>query len=243
MFHSGTIFHPWRLTERSANPPAVPANLPASRTPAHPSVPAALQQSIRDTKPSFKGTSPRFAKTAAASNALQEEKARAVFMKYGFTLEPGEWTSPTRGDAERVEKIVRIRVRRTCHRCGVTFGADRVCVSCQHTRCKKCPKYPSKMSTELRMTGAPTAPVIVVDENYAGTQPAAIAPLNMLHRPAGKNLARPDSTPRARRFCRRCNTRLNGRTTQCANCHHLNSPPTPREPYVNVVSVHGVACC
>jgi RNA polymerase subunit RPABC4/transcription elongation factor Spt4 len=70
----------------------------------------------------------------------------------------------------------------------------------------------------------------VVDENYAGTQPAAIAPLNMLHRPAGKNLARPDSTPRARRFCRRCNTRLNGRTTQCANCHHLNSPPTPREP-------------
>ncbi len=48
----------------------------------------------------------------------------------------------------RVEKPIRMRVHRTCHRCQTTFGADRVCVNCEHRRCKKCPRYPAKRSKD-----------------------------------------------------------------------------------------------
>lgn len=98
--------------------------------------------------------------------SMQEERARALFAKYGLTLEPGEWiTGPATGltsspagpashpttngltnQVERVEKPIRMRVRRNCHRCLATFGADKVCVKCEHTRCKKCFRYPPSKS-------------------------------------------------------------------------------------------------
>ncbi|KAI4182019.1 MAG: hypothetical protein L6R41_006262 [Letrouitia leprolyta] len=67
----------------------------------------------------------RLAMTAAAYGTIQEERARALFAKYGLTLEPGEWTLPIRPDAQRVEKKIRMRVHRTCHRCETTFGLDK----------------------------------------------------------------------------------------------------------------------
>ncbi|EGE02310.1 hypothetical protein TEQG_01348 [Trichophyton equinum CBS 127.97] len=119
--------------------------------------------------------------------SMQEERARALFAKYGLTLEPGEWiTGPATGltsspagpashhhhilhhhhhhhstgnglasnisagnslnQVERVEKPIRMRVRRNCHRCLATFGADKVCAKCEHTRCKKCFRYPPSKS-------------------------------------------------------------------------------------------------
>lgn len=110
------------------------------------SVPAAIQQSIRDLRPS--STKP--AKTAAESSARQEEKARMLFAKYGMTLGPDEWTRSVTSDAERIEKKVRVRIKRTCHRCQTTYGADKVCNNCQHRRCKKCPRYPTKRVKEVQ---------------------------------------------------------------------------------------------
>lgn len=211
--------------------PATTEPLLPIETPAGPSVPAALQQSIIDTKPVLKETSQRLAKTAAASNAIQEEKARAVFVKYGFKLEPGEWTSPTSGDAERVEKIVRIRIRRTCHRCNIPFGADKVCVSCQHTRCKKCPRYPPKRPKDFRGKRA-KGPPIAVDENFKGTAASAIGPLTILQRPTEKELFRREPVQRARRLCHLCDTPFDGRALACEKCNHQRCPECPRDPYV-----------
>lgn len=212
--------------------PRVAAPFPKTGAPASPSVPAALQQSIKDTKPTFKDTNHRLAKTAAASNRIQEEKARAVFVKYGFKLEPGEWTSPTSGDAERVEKIVRIRVRRTCHRCDISFGAEKVCISCQHTRCKKCPRYPSKRSKDPFAKGASKGPAVAVDENYKGTTASALAPLTILQRPTGKELIRRDPVQRTRRLCHKCDTPFDSQAPACEVCQHQRCPECPRDPYV-----------
>ncbi|KAL5685574.1 hypothetical protein EMGR_003971 [Emarellia grisea] len=76
-------------------------------------------------------------------SAIQEEKARALFAKYGLTLESGEWRSSSDMTVQRVAKPIRMRVRRTCHRCETTFGPDKVCVNCQHIRCTKCPRHTS----------------------------------------------------------------------------------------------------
>ncbi|KAF7176752.1 hypothetical protein CNMCM7691_003765 [Aspergillus felis] len=76
-------------------------------------------------------------------SAIQEEKARALFAKYGLTFEPGEWKTPSDMTVQRVAKPIRMRVRRTCHRCETTFGPDKVCVNCQHIRCTKCPRHAS----------------------------------------------------------------------------------------------------
>ncbi|KAF4179986.1 hypothetical protein CNMCM8694_003424 [Aspergillus lentulus] len=76
-------------------------------------------------------------------SAIEEEKARALFAKYGLTIESGEWKTPSDMTVQRVAKPIRMRVRRTCHRCETTFGPDKVCVNCQHIRCTKCPRHTS----------------------------------------------------------------------------------------------------
>ncbi|KAL8760663.1 MAG: hypothetical protein Q9184_003161 [Pyrenodesmia sp. 2 TL-2023] len=93
------------------------------------------------------------AMTAAVYGSIQEERARALFAKYGLTLEPGEWTSPIRPDAERVEKKIRIRVHRSCHHCQAMFGPDKVCSNCKHRRCKTCPRFPAKKTKDQKKKG------------------------------------------------------------------------------------------
>lgn len=197
-----------------------------------PSVQAAIQQSIKDTKPSTKNTNPRLAATAAASSALQEEKARALFAKYGLTLEPGEWKTPTRGDVERVEKKVRMRVHRTCHRCSTNFGAEKVCVSCHHTRCKKCPRYPTKKPKDSQAKGKGLATGIATDDGAKGKSAAFNAPLTMPHRVTGKELTRRAPVQRVRRTCHKCDILFVGKNSPCESCNHLRCPKCPREPYV-----------
>jgi hypothetical protein len=104
------------------SPPATTA--PEAETEAEPELTGAEQSTVTD------------------YSAIQQEKARLLFAKYGLTLDPGEWKSPTDLQFPRVTKTIRMRVRRTCHRCETTFGSDKLCVNCQHQRCKKCPRFP-----------------------------------------------------------------------------------------------------
>ena len=182
-----------------------------------PTVPAAISQSIRDTKPSTKPANARLATTAAQSNAVQEEKARLLFAKYGITLEPGEWTAPTKGDGERIEKKIRMRVHRTCHRCQVTFGPEKVCTSCNHNRCKKCPKFPTrKPKSKGKGLGAGAIPG---DDAVKGKTKV----LTMPSRVTGKELGRKSRT------CHKCETPFAGKATQCGNCGHERCSLCPRE--------------
>jgi hypothetical protein len=64
--------------------------------------------------------SPRTTTNYVDRHAMQQERARALFAKYGLTLETHEWISaPAPVPAvERVEKSIRMRVHRSCHHCG-----------------------------------------------------------------------------------------------------------------------------
>lgn len=75
---------------------------------------------------------------------INEEKAKALFERYGikYQLPPVDSSSPNK--ARRVERPVRIRIHWTCHQCDRQFGPERVCSSCGHQRCSDCTRSPPK---------------------------------------------------------------------------------------------------
>ena len=165
------------------------------------------------------------AATAAEQNLNQEEKARNLFSKYGITLEADEWTFPRKGDAPRIERKVRVRIVRTCHNCQTLFGADKVCITCQHTRCKHCGRYPVAKSKKSKGKEITTEAIAVDDASMKRSND----PLIMTERFSSKELG---GRSTSRRICHKCETLFAGGSTQCEKCKHSRCPQCPREPYV-----------
>ncbi|KAG2420163.1 hypothetical protein HFD88_004963 [Aspergillus terreus] len=161
-------------------------------------------------------------------SAIQEERARALFAKYGMTLEPGEWKSSSDMTVKRVTKPIRMRVRRTCHRCQTTFGPNKVCVNCQHARCKKCPRHPPAKTQDHTETALHT----LVAKGKTPAVPTKIRepPLTIPSRTGGQDLIRKPIRQRVRRTCHRCQTTFAAGATECASCHHIRCKICPRDP-------------
>ncbi|MCJ1335397.1 hypothetical protein MMC09_000667 [Bachmanniomyces sp. S44760] len=238
---------PTSTTTASKSIAKAPNTLPGTVAPIAPTIPLSSEST-----PLPESSQPP-APTAQATHALQVEKARALFARYGLTLQPEDWSPPNQGDAARVEKGVRMRVRRTCHRCDATFGAnEKTCGQCQHTRCKKCPRYPAKRSKEGKEAKEKSSGGIVVvgapplkqkeKENVMGKQPAIISvqyaeTVQGLRKPSNKkigneDLARRPARQRIKRTCHKCSTIFVGKSKECAKegCGHLRCARCPREP-------------
>jgi len=160
-------------------------------------------------------------------SALQQERARALFAKYGLTLETPDWLGTAGAapvaNAQRVEKPIRMRVRRTCHRCNASFGADRICTSCDHKRCKKCPRYPPKKG-KAKKEKEPE-PVKLAEGRVRAYAPG---PLTAEVKAAGL------VTPRTKRTCHKCDTEFVPRSARvCPNCAHLQCVKCPKEALKN----------
>lgn len=152
---------------------------------------------------------------------MQQERARVLFAKYGLKLETHEWiTAPTSGPpVERVEKAIRMRVHRSCHRCGTIYGSDKVCLQCEHKRCKKCPRYPRKKTQEEKLK-----------EKDNTDKPKRKKVLTITTR-GGNELAYQPAKQRVRRTCHKCeNLFSNPADTTCDQCHHVRCTKCPREP-------------
>lgn len=129
---------------------------------------------------------------------VQEERVRALFAKYNVTLEVGEWTPPFKADLPRVEKKIRMRVHRTCHRCRTQFGIDKVCRNCSHNCCKKCSRYPLKKVEQSSKPKEAAAPASKQETQY-------------VKKPV---------TQRTRMICHECKTPFKSKSKECANCKH-----------------------
>ena len=177
------------------------------------------------------------------SNPERFEKARLLFAKYGLTIDEDEWISAPRAPVERVEKPIRMRVRRQCHRCQTMYGPDKICTSCQHTRCKKCPRFPPKkpktnptgeargavtMGPPPPPAAAASLPVLDVDPMYRQSSKY------VLSRPSttgGQDMLRKPPVQRVRRTCHRCFTLFNPQSaSECENCKHVRCKKCPRDP-------------
>ncbi|RDW62876.1 uncharacterized protein DSM5745_08442 [Aspergillus mulundensis] len=204
--------------------PAVARETPAQVQPESSKAPTQSKPTVEPTE-----TAPEPI-TLSNWGAIQEEKARALFAKYGLTLEPGEWKAARDVPVQRVVKPIRMRVRRTCHRCQTTYGPDRVCVNCQHVRCKKCPRYPApKPKDEQERTE--TALQTILAQKAQPVQPKPREhQLTLPSRTGGQDLIRKPIRQRVRRTCHRCNTLFAPHATECASCRHLRCKICPRDP-------------
>ncbi|KAL1973674.1 hypothetical protein VTN31DRAFT_6309 [Thermomyces dupontii] len=190
-----------------------------------------------DTKPAKSlPTSPTNGPIAIDWSYVQQERARALFAKYGFTLEPHEWMSPQKLNIERVEKPIRMRVRRTCHRCQTTFGANKVCAGCQHVRCKKCPRYPPARSKEEKEARArekerkAKAAQASKSEAHKRKVKEPYSLLTVPSRTGGQDLVYKPIRRRVRRTCHRCDSVFQEHVKECATCGHIRCKRCPRDP-------------
>ncbi|GIJ99973.1 hypothetical protein Aspvir_003987 [Aspergillus viridinutans] len=162
-------------------------------------------------------------------SAIQEEKTRALFAKYGLTLEPGELKTPSDMTVQRVAKPIRMRVRRTCHRCETTFGPDKVCVNCQHIRCTKCPRHTSTKPKDQAQNALEA--IRAAQGHGPPRHMSKESKLTIPSRTGGQDLTRKPIRQRVRRTCHRCNTMFpNKDVTECPTCRHIRCKKCPREP-------------
>ncbi|KAF4312892.1 hypothetical protein GTA08_BOTSDO11771 [Botryosphaeria dothidea] len=206
----------------------VPAAAASSETKPEP----ATSTSAAEPKPEPKPVTSTTGQVSYPRSAAQQERARALFAKYGLTLEAHEWitTGTANENVQRVEKPIRMRVHRQCHRCQTTFGADRVCQKCEHTRCKKCPRYPAKKEGETATAAAAAA--VAPSAAKIGTKPAKKQEyLTIKSRTGGPDLERRPPKQRVRRHCHKCqNLFVPATATVCTHCQHPRCTKCPRDP-------------
>lgn len=171
-------------------------------------------------------------------SAVQHERARTLFAKYGVTLEPGDTKSPADLQLTRVTKPIRMRVRRTCHRCETVFGSEKLCINCQHTRCTKCPRYPPARTTEpepaLRKPKLPE-PSLPQPRIFCRTPHLKLSgfietSLETSPRAGGQNLVHRPVRQRVHRFCHLCNSVFTPGSKDCQSCSHVRCKKCPRDP-------------
>ncbi|RAL14065.1 uncharacterized protein BO97DRAFT_19041 [Aspergillus homomorphus CBS 101889] len=200
----------------------------------------ATQEATGAPAPSQNTTLPATSRTPTASatvmsnwGAIQEQKARALAAKYGLALEPGEWKSSSDITVQRVVRPIRMRVRRTCHRCQTTFGPDKVCASCQHVRCTSCPRHPATKPSDTQAQ-TEVALQTLLSRKLREAAPPPPRPkeprLTLPSRTGGQNVVHRPPRQRIRRTCHRCSTVFAANAVECSTCQHIRCTQCPREP-------------
>lgn len=168
---------------------------------------------------------------------LFEERAKKLNERFGLEIQPMEWQKAIPSDTVlRMDKPIRMRIRRTCHRCNATFGAGKECPNCNHARCTKCTRYPPKR-TEAEIIASRERRAAKIKANREN------APIEPDYGPEDKNfvLTRPSKTggqdlvhkkprQRVRRTCHECNTLFIAGTKVCERCSHVRCTDCPRDP-------------
>jgi hypothetical protein len=178
-----------------------------------------------------------------SKSELFEERAKKLGERFGLEIKAGEWqqaAAPPNSDTVlRIDKPIRMRVRRTCHKCNTGFGAAKECPGCSHVRCTKCARYPPKRteaeviaSRERRaalMKANKESQAIVPDydcENYNDRE-------YVLKRPSktgGQDLIYKKPRQRVRRTCHECQTLFRAHSKKCDKCNHIRCTDCPRDP-------------
>lgn len=171
---------------------------------------------------------------------IHEERAKKLGARFGLEIKPSEWHS-TEGEVLRVDKPVRMRIHRECHRCKTRFGAGDVCPSCQHTRCKQCTRYPDKRTeAEQQANREKKEALLQKHKDMAPIIPSYdYSPQIVLTRPrkAGNQDLVYKGRPRmrVRRYCHVCESLIHSHAKQsrtCEQCNHKRCADCPRYPSV-----------
>ncbi|KAI4869639.1 hypothetical protein F4820DRAFT_385590 [Hypoxylon rubiginosum] len=212
---------------RSKPAPSGQAAAPEPALMSQPPVPAAAPK-----RPQYEGA------TKIPRLQIHEERAKKLGSRFGLEIKPSEWHS-TEGDVLRVEKSVRMRIHRECHRCHSAFGAGNECPSCQHKRCKNCTRYPVKRTDSERDANRTRREAIIRrnKENAPIIPSYDYSEKIILKRPGktgGQDLVfKGKPRMRVRRHCHVCSSLITAHSKQartCDNCGHRRCADCPRNP-------------
>ncbi|KAM0254526.1 hypothetical protein ACHAQJ_006686 [Trichoderma viride] len=168
---------------------------------------------------------------------LFEERAKKLNERFGLEIHPMEWQSAIPSDTVlRMDKPIRMRIRRTCHRCNATFGGPKECPNCNHSRCTKCTRYPPKRSeAEIIASRERRAAKIKANRENAPILPdyGPVEKNVVLKRPSktgGQDLVHKKPRQRVRRTCHECDTLFMAGSKTCEKCKHIRCTDCPRDP-------------
>jgi len=173
--------------------------------------------------------------TKVPKSQLHDERARRLGERFGIEIKPYEWHT-TEGDALRVEKPIRMRVHHTCHSCKTNFGSAKECPSCQHRRCRECPRYPPRR-TEAEKAASREKRAALLKERQEN--PPILADWDVsdkpvvLRRPAktgGQDLIYKKPRQRVRRNCCQCDKLFARKSKTCEQCSHKRCTDCKRDP-------------
>lgn len=176
-----------------------------------------------------------------SKSQLLEERAKQLGERFGLELSAAEWQATSPDDTVlRMDKSIRMRVRRTCHKCEATFTQAKECPNCQHVRCTKCVRHPPKR-TEAELQASRERRAAIIKANKAN---APIIPdwdtdkkdkhivLTRPRKTGGQDLVHKKPRQRVRRTCHECQTLFTTGTKTCKDCGHVRCTDCPRDPYV-----------
>lgn len=173
--------------------------------------------------------------TKVMRSQIDADRARKLGERFAVTIEPLS-TGPDK-ETYRIEKPIRMRIHRSCHKCNTTFGNNKICAQCQHTRCKNCPRYPAK-KTEKK-DKAPVVPPKVYDiepDTYYGLREQLVL-TKPSPKPGAQPLVRKKPMQRVRRTCHECAALFSPGSKTCTGCQHVRCADCPRDPYVSPPSL------
>jgi hypothetical protein len=172
-----------------------------------------------------------------SKSELLEERAKKLGERFGLELSVNEWQTATPDDTVlRMDKPIRMRVRRTCHKCNATFSAAKECPNCQHVRCTKCSRHPGKRTEEERIASREKRAALIKaqKENAPIIPDYSVKPKQVaLKKPSktgGQDLVYKKPRQRVRRTCHECQTVFVTGIKTCDKCGHLRCTDCPRDP-------------
>ncbi|KAK6363805.1 hypothetical protein TWF730_001215 [Orbilia blumenaviensis] len=167
-----------------------------------------------DTSKTIPETSTAVAETSKTKPVLSLG-ARQLAEKHGIEI-PEDWPYSVRPPAgERIEKPIRMRVRRYCHVCQTAFGSEKSCPSCNHKRCVDCPRSPPPKTDKKKKAKAKEY------DPYEG--------LTMPSKTGGQPLVYRKIRQRVHWKCHKCESDFAGQKT-CPKCTHNRCKKCHREP-------------
>ncbi|KAF5872792.1 uncharacterized protein Bfra_006155 [Botrytis fragariae] len=214
----------------------IPASIPAvvetkqtTTTTTKTTTPSATkqQQSKSKSQPQLQ---PQPQPTKVSRAEINAERARKLAERFQLQIEPHEWQSLTgEKDVWRIEKPIRMRIHRTCHKCDTTYGANKICTNCEHPRCTKCPRFPLKKKEKGKTAVASTGPTKVeVDREWKKAEKLIMTLPS--HKVGGQPLVRKKPTQRVKRTCHECSTLFTAGNKICTTCAHTRCADCPRNP-------------
>lgn len=215
--------------------PPVPAPPPMIEAPVEATVEAPVEKPVE--KPVEQTVAPEGPPpTRLLRSQMQIERARKLVERFDLNLSTDDFISVSLDrEAFRVEKPIRMRIHRTCHKCNTMFGGNKKCVTCQHKRCSKCPRYPPLKTDDAAQEKERLEELLAPDENVTDDYQSLQSLREQMvwtrpRRTSGQPLVKKKPVQRVRRTCHVCLTLFNTGSYVCANCQHRRCADCPRDP-------------